>query len=456
MTGLLRSAEQKLSVGPFTVVFNDSIATSGDPHDIVSTGPYWWPNPDTPDGLPWVSTDGHINPNANLDWDEYIGLGRATEALMLAYYFTGDERFAEHTANLMRTWFIDPETRMNPRDEYSNVIPGIQAGTFNAPGLAGLIFNRNMLDSLAMLEASPHWSNEDKVAAQNWFRDFRTWAADSAAAKYQFGSPTNHGTSFDLAFAAIGIYVEDPEFTAENVEHYIYNRFPLQINADGSNPNEIIRANNMYYHRSNLEQMLAIAELGRLADSVDFATYEMEDGRSPRLALDFLIPYWTSEKEWTFWPDEVFPKEPYFYFLALRQAAAYFGDPRLLDAADSLGLTYTPGRYANMLYPEQYVLDQVWAGDANVDSIFDSADLVVVFRSGKYETGEEAGWDEGDWNRDGKFDSADLTLAFAQAGYEAGSRQASVIVVPEPQALPGVCLCFLYLVSLFRRQNVLG
>ena len=109
-----------------------------------------------------------------------------------------------------------------------------------------------------------------------------------------------------------------------------------------------------------------------------------------------------------------------------------------------------------MLYPEQYVLDQVWAGDANVDSIFDSADLVVVFRSGKYETGEEAGWDEGDWNRDGKFDSADLTLAFAQAGYEAGSRQASVIVVPEPQALPGVCLCFLYLVSLFRRQNVLG
>ncbi len=27
-------------------------APSGDPHDYMSMGPYWWPNPDTPDGLP--------------------------------------------------------------------------------------------------------------------------------------------------------------------------------------------------------------------------------------------------------------------------------------------------------------------------------------------------------------------------------------------------------------------
>lgn len=29
-------------------------APSGNPHDYTSMGPYWWPNPDTPDGLPYV------------------------------------------------------------------------------------------------------------------------------------------------------------------------------------------------------------------------------------------------------------------------------------------------------------------------------------------------------------------------------------------------------------------
>ncbi len=28
---------------------------SHDPHDYVSIGTYWWPNPESPDGLPYVS-----------------------------------------------------------------------------------------------------------------------------------------------------------------------------------------------------------------------------------------------------------------------------------------------------------------------------------------------------------------------------------------------------------------
>jgi hypothetical protein len=52
-------------------------------------------------------------------------------------------------------------------------------------------------------------------------------------------------------------------------------------------------------------------------------------------------------------------------------------------------------------------------GDANLDFIFNSEDLLQVFARGFYDrpTGERPGWGDGDWNCDGRFDSADLVAA---------------------------------------------
>ena len=60
------------------------------------------------------------------------------------------------------------------------------------------------------------------------------------------------------------------------------------------------------------------------------------------------------------------------------------------------------------------------AGDANLDGLFNSSDLVMVFQAGKYEDGifQNASWEEGDWNDDGEFDSQDLVMAFQLGWYE--------------------------------------
>ena len=70
-------------------------------------------------------------------------------------------------------------------------------------------------------------------------------------------------------------------------------------------------------------------------------------------------------------------------------------------------------------------------GDANLDGMFDSGDLIEVFQADKYESMEGAGWAEGDWNGDGRFGSGDLIAAFQGNGYERGPRP-SVNAVPEP------------------------
>ena len=71
-----------------------------------------------------------------------------------------------------------------------------------------------------------------------------------------------------------------------------------------------------------------------------------------------------------------------------------------------------------------FLIENLWQtvpGDANLDGIFNSQDLVRIFQGGEYEDGVRgnSSWSEGDWNCDGEFDSSDLVAAFQRGGYVA-------------------------------------
>ena len=72
---------------------------------------------------------------------------------------------------------------------------------------------------------------------------------------------------------------------------------------------------------------------------------------------------------------------------------------------------------------------QTGPGDANVDRVFESADLIQVFQRGEYEDDliGNSTWSSGDWNCDGEFDSGDLVLAFQTGHYVAATPPASRI-----------------------------
>ena len=59
-------------------------------------------------------------------------------------------------------------------------------------------------------------------------------------------------------------------------------------------------------------------------------------------------------------------------------------------------------------------------GDANLDGVFTSSDLVQVFQMGQYEDGipNNSGWAQGDWNCDREFTSGDMVAAFQIGRYE--------------------------------------
>jgi hypothetical protein len=99
-------------------------------------------------------------------------------------------------------------------------------------------------------------------------------------------------------------------------------------------------------------------------------------------------------------------------------------------------------------------LKRTYDGDANLDGVFNSSDLVAVFGAGQYEDGRDGNstWVTGDWNGDGDFTSSDLVLAFQEGGYEQGAR-ASVVSVPEPASL-ALLVCGLMATTMRGRPSV--
>src|SRR5262249_5023280 len=181
---LRRAAEKELKAGPYTIVINNKPqpAPSGDKHDYVSMAPYFWPDPAKKDGLPYVRKDGKVNPER----DKYDGpllkkMTAAVGTLGLAWYLTGEEAYAEHAAKLLRVWFLDPGTRMNPHLNYGQFIPGLTEG--RGTGIIDTVSLLKVVDAAGLLEGSRAWTAADRKGLEAWFHDYLRWLRTSKNGK---------------------------------------------------------------------------------------------------------------------------------------------------------------------------------------------------------------------------------------------------------------------------------
>ena len=294
---LLTDADELLKLKPASVMDKPRTAVSGDKHDYFSYGPYWWPDPTKPDGLPYIRRDGERNPAAleNTDDAAFSLLGPAIETLGLAYWFSGAERYAQKAALLARVWFLDPATRMNPNFQHAQAIPGITDGRG-----VGIIEARRLInvnEGLALIARSPAWTDADRATFNNWLATFYQWLTTSTNGHDEQAAENNHGTWYDVQAAHLALVLGRTADAKKILSEGLSRRLAEQVEPDGSQPLELARTKALNYSLLNLDALFACARLAEYVD-VDWWSFATSDGRSLRAALAYLAPYIDPAKPW--------------------------------------------------------------------------------------------------------------------------------------------------------------
>jgi hypothetical protein len=297
VAALRTEADKLLELKPASVLDSPGVAASGDLHDYYSAGPYWWPDPTKPDGLPYVQRDGVVNPESRTSGDmpAFRRTCESVRTLGLAFFFTADERYAQKAAQLTRVWFLDVATRMNPNFQHAQGIPGISPGRGT-----GLIEARHLMtlnDGLALLAGSPAWSAADQQAMRAWLEKFHHWLTTSKNASDEAAAENNHGSWFAAQLAHLCLVLGRTADAKKIIETVRTDRIPRQIEPDGSQPHELRRTRSLNYVLFNLEALTLLARLGDHV-GVDLWKFSTPDGRSLRAALRVAAPFVDPAKAW--------------------------------------------------------------------------------------------------------------------------------------------------------------
>ncbi len=253
----------------------------------MSQAPYFWPDPKSPNGLPYIRRDGERNPEINKLPDHRVmdDMVAAVHTLALAYYLKGEEAHAAKAAALLRAWFLDAATRMNPHLEYAQAIPGVNTGR----GI-GLIETRGLtrvVDAVGLLAGSKAWTREDQRGLEEWFAKFLKWMRESRHGREEAAAKNNHGTYYDIQTASFALFIGEKKLAKDILRAAREKRVAAQVEPDGSQPLELARTRAWSYSVGNLDGLLVLAALGEQRRR---RSLELPDARRSGLTSRARIP----------------------------------------------------------------------------------------------------------------------------------------------------------------------
>ncbi len=311
---LLAEAEKSLQARTFTVMDKKVLPPSNSKHDYMSLSIYNWPNPDTADGLPYVTRDGHVNPEVeDYDRPSMAEMAYVVEVLLLSYAVMGELRYAHKAIKLLAAWFIDPSTRMNPNMLYAQYIPG--NGGFDRPerypavyvpgvegrgvyvAFGGVIEGVRLVpivNLLPLLDDCPLWTDELALGIREWFRDFLYWLLEHQHGKDEASCLNNHGSWYCTQVVTYALFTGEREIALQYLQHQVPERMEMQIQADGSLPEELGRANSFHYVVYALTSFFNLALLGEQVG------IKLWHHNGIRQSIDWLIPYLVNPSTWPY------------------------------------------------------------------------------------------------------------------------------------------------------------
>ncbi len=327
---ILKLADAALSQVPLTITSDVAKYSPGTPNDFYSNGDYWWPDPAKPDGLPYIQRDGQTNPTNFVAHRISMRLTKdAVAALAAAYKVTGDDKYAVKAAELLKVFFVDAKTRMNPHLAYTQAIPGRHNGS-----KTGVIDGLHLVEipvAIKTLEKSKAFDAELAKSLHTWFDELHTWLLTHQHGIDEGMSNNNHSVAYFLQVAVLSDFVGDKEALAKCRTKFKESFINVQMAVDGSFPRETARTKPYAYSIFQLDNMVTLCKVLSTPEE-NLWNYEGPEGRSIKKAVAWLYPYLKDKSTW--------PKAP--------DIMAWDGWPSRQPALLFAGLAYNESKYIEL------------------------------------------------------------------------------------------------------------
>ncbi|MEM6854439.1 MAG: alginate lyase family protein [Planctomycetota bacterium] len=296
---LLDRASWLKSLEPPSVVrkSSDRPRPTDDLHDYVSIGTYWWPNPDTPDGLPYVHRDGEYSPALEhydrLSWDLHCD---GISILALAHQL-GDD-VGRCLTDWFTAWYVDPATRMNPHLRHAQFCPGHNDGR-----MVGCIdFTVRLprfLDILRRLEVTAEFlSAEVWQGIKPWWGEFLDWLISPDVRAWHEAAENNIGVFYDRSVVYLALWLGREAVAEDVLNHALARRIEPQIEAEGKLPHELRRTRSFDYSLMTVLGFVDLAVLGE-ARNIDLFKTSSEGSGSIESAIAWVWAQAESHEPWS-------------------------------------------------------------------------------------------------------------------------------------------------------------
>ena len=342
---LIARADEALTVAPYSVTDKERPGPSGDPQDYVSLSRYFWPNPNTKDGLPYIRKDGRSNPEingVNFDRRRSQHMTDAVRDLSLAAYFSGDRRYADKAVRLAYTWFVDPDSKMNPNLKFAQGVPG------KIPGREfGILDTRiywDVMDSMWLLESAGMADQRVVNSVRKWFGDYSAWLITSDFGKKAKAKTNNHGSFYDAQLSHSLIFAGRCDLAKKSLKSGL-DRTKKQIKKSGLLPGEVERTRSLFYHAFNAQAFLRMAHL---SEKLDLEFYETRKGGagSVKDTVHFVASYAGRTQDWPY--EEISTDVDKAIWTMLKYAQFVDDSPEITQALDRLNYDGSEN-YINLL-----------------------------------------------------------------------------------------------------------
>lgn len=330
---LIQQADQVLSLPIPHITDSSCPRSAGGIHDFYSEADYWWPDPSSPNGLPYIQHDGETNPDNFTDHRILLRKMRTYVVfLSCAWKLTGEERYADRAVQILKEFFLDENTRMNPHLNYAQAIGGICTGR----GI-GVIDTLHLIDVPFAIEALRNSSalTENLFRAlQDWFSSYLGWMLTSRNGVAEMNTTNNHCICFFAQAATFACFTDNQKIV-DFCRSCFKNDLMRQMTPEGTFPRELGRTKPYNYSLFALDNLTTLCHLLSTPED-NLWEYVSERGSSMSKALDFITPYVLDKSTWPYPKDVMhFDSFPVRYSF-LMFAGCTLGRQELINRFQSL------------------------------------------------------------------------------------------------------------------------